>query len=91
MKVISSQAESAGALINRRATVQTKVVVPSFSTSSALFAQHFSILRELRKRVDAMKNALEDQQDQEASWRALEKIMSMLESACNFLNYTIQK
>ena len=67
------------------------MVVPSFSTSSALFAQHFSILRELRKRIDAMKNALEDQRDEEASWRALEKIMNILEAACNFLNFPIQK
>lgn len=45
-----------------------KVVVPSFGTCSALFSQHFSILRELKKKIEKYKNMFEEQRDDENSW-----------------------
>ena len=31
-----------------------KIIVPSFSTTSALFSQHFSILRDLKKKIEGL-------------------------------------
>ena len=36
-------------------TKNVKVVVPSFGTCSALFSQHFSILRELKKKIEKIQ------------------------------------
>ena len=67
-----------------------KVVVPSFGTCSALFSQHFSILRELKKKIEKYKNMFEEQKDEETSWNCLENIMKVLETALAFLNFPIQ-
>mmetsp|Transcript_561 Transcript_561/g.489 ORF Transcript_561/g.489 Transcript_561/m.489 type:complete len:336 (-) Transcript_561:38-1045(-) len=67
-----------------------KVVVPSFGTCSALFSQHFSILRELKKKIEKYKNMFEEQKDEENSWNCLENIMKVLETALAFLNFPIQ-
>ena len=32
-----------------------KIIIPSFKTTSKLFAQHFQILRDLRHRIDLLK------------------------------------
>ena len=32
-----------------------RIIIPSFWTTSKLFAQHFSILRELKHRIDLLK------------------------------------
>ena len=67
-----------------------KIVVPSFSSSTALFAQHFSIIRELKKRVEALRNSCVEQRDEENSWIALEKVLGLLDAALRFLNFPIQ-
>jgi hypothetical protein len=67
-----------------------KVVVPSFGTCSALFSQHFSILRELKKRIEKYKNTYEEQRDDDNSWNCLENIMKVLDTALAFLNFPIQ-
>ena len=67
-----------------------RVVVPSFSTCSALFSQHFSILRELKKKIQKYKNMYEEQRDEENSWNCLENVMKVLDTALAFLNSPIQ-
>lgn len=37
-----------------------RIIIPSFSTTSKLFRQHFFILRELRHRIDLLKQAYEN-------------------------------
>ena len=39
---------------------RTKIVVPSFRTTSKLFSQHFYILRELKHKIELLKQAYED-------------------------------
>ncbi|CAI2376513.1 unnamed protein product [Moneuplotes crassus] len=67
-----------------------KVVVPSFGTCSALFSQHFSILRELKKKIEKYKNMFAEQKDEENSWNCLENVMKVLDTALAFLNFPIQ-
>jgi hypothetical protein len=33
------------------------ILVPSFSTTSAIFTQHFLILKDLKKRIEGLKKA----------------------------------
>lgn len=42
-------------------SIETKLLIPSFSASTALFAQHFSILRELKKNIDDLKKQMPSQ------------------------------
>mmetsp|Transcript_11438 Transcript_11438/g.17228 ORF Transcript_11438/g.17228 Transcript_11438/m.17228 type:complete len:114 (-) Transcript_11438:317-658(-) len=34
---------------------RTKIIIPSFNTTSKLFTQHFQILRELKHKIDLLK------------------------------------
>lgn len=45
-----------------------RIIIPSFTTTSKLFRQHFYILRELRHRIDLLKQAYEDQRAIDRSW-----------------------
>ena len=37
-----------------------RIIIPSFGTTAKLFAQHFHILRELRHKIDLLKQAYEN-------------------------------
>ena len=66
-----------------------RIIIPSFSTTSALFSQHFGILRDLRRCIDGLKKAYYSQRDEERSWEQVEKILNVLDSACKFLDFPI--
>jgi len=55
-----------------------------------LFSQHFSILRELKKKIEKYKNLFEEQRDEDNSWNCLDNIMKVLDTALAFLNFPIQ-
>ena len=46
----------------------TKIIVPSFKTTEDVFKNHFSILRDLRHKIDLLKQAYEDQRSLDRSW-----------------------
>ena len=48
-----------------------RIVIPTFQTTSKLFVQHFQILRELKHRIDLLKQAHEDQRSMERSWEQI--------------------
>ena len=41
-----------------------KIIIPSFNTTGKLFTQHFHILRELKHRIDRLKQAYESQRSE---------------------------
>eukprot|EP00828_Plagiopyla_frontata_P021586 TRINITY_DN28172_c0_g1_i2.p1 TRINITY_DN28172_c0_g1~~TRINITY_DN28172_c0_g1_i2.p1 ORF type:complete len:429 (-),score=45.32 TRINITY_DN28172_c0_g1_i2:28-1314(-) len=57
--------------------------------SSTLFAQHFSILRELRQYCQQFKQAVKTELDQEALWKHFDNILNILEAGCQFLNFPV--
>jgi hypothetical protein len=61
--------------------VDTKLVIPSFNASTALFAQHFSILRELKKNIEELKRKKEAAEIKERD-AVIDKIINHLDSAC---------
>ena len=40
---------------SHKKVAENKLALPSFNQTTALFAQHFSILRELKKNIDDLK------------------------------------
>ena len=61
--------------------------MPSFGTTGALFARHFDILRNLKRRIVLLKQAFETQQDEERTWDQVGLILKTLEKGCHFLNF----
>ena len=61
--------------------------MPSFGTTGALFARHFDILRNLKRRIVLLKQAFETQQDEERTWDQVGQILKTLEKGCQFLNF----
>lgn len=62
-----------------------QILVPSFGTTSTLFARHFDILRSLKRRIDLLKQAYEHQLDEGKSWDQVSQILQVLEKGCQFL------
>lgn len=64
-----------------------RIIIPSFSTTSKLFRQHFFILRELRHRIDLLKQAYEDQRAIDRSWEQINQILEILEQGIHYLDF----
>ena len=59
-------------------------------SSSSMFAQHFSILRELRHYCLQLKDAVKNENDLDVVWKHMDNIINILEVGCQFLNFPIQ-
>ena len=64
-----------------------QILVPSFGTTGALFARHFDILNNLKRRILLLKQSHDDQRANELSTEQIEKIIKVLDKACNFLSF----
>ena len=65
----------------------TKIIIPSFKTTSKLFAQHFQILRELNHKLQLLKKSKDKQRSEDQSWYQIDEIISVLDSGIKFLNF----
>ena len=66
---------------------EKEIVVPSFGHTGALFARHFDILRNLKRRIHLLKQAYQTQVDSERSWDQVALIIKTLEKGCKFLDF----
>lgn len=64
-----------------------QIVIPSFNTTSKLFAQHFHILRELKYRIDRLKQAYDDQRSGTRSWEQIDEVRKILTRAVYYLDF----
>ena len=64
-----------------------RIIIPSFGTTAKLFAQHFHILRELRHKIDLLKQAYENQRSEDRSWFQIDEILKVLAYATYFLDF----
>ena len=64
-----------------------KIIIPSFETTSKLFAQHFHILRELRHQIELLRQSKDDQRSLERSWYQIDRILHVLSEGCLFLDF----
>lgn len=69
---------------NKEVSLQNdkEIVVPSFGTTGALFARHFDILRNLKRRIILLQQAYKNQQDEQRTWDQVSAILSILEKGC---------
>lgn len=58
-------------------------------TASTLFAQHYSIIRELLGYCEKFKEELASRNDLEEVWRNLDLLMSILDAGCHFLRFPV--
>lgn len=58
-------------------------------SATSLFAQHYSILRELRNYCVKFRDELLSRNDLEAVWRNLELLMGILDAGCHFLKFPL--
>lgn len=58
-------------------------------SASTLFAQHYSIIRELLGYCTKFKEELASRNDLEEVWKNLDLLMSILEAGCHFLKFPI--
>ena len=68
-------------------TGDKQIIVPSYGTTGALFARHFDILRNLKRRILLLKQAFESQADEDRTWSHVEKIIQVLNKGCDFLQF----
>ena len=58
-------------------------------SATTLFAQHYSILRELKAYCTKFKEELTKRDDLESVWRNLDSLMGILDAGCHFLRFPI--
>lgn len=63
-----------------------KIIIPSFSTTSAIFTQHCMVLKDLKKRIDALKFSYFKQRAEDRSWELIERILDVLDKGTQFLD-----
>lgn len=68
-------------------SIKNQLIVPSFSTTSQIFSQHLAILRELKHKILLLKKSYEFQRNIEQSWKNIDKIIFVIEKACEYLDF----
>ena len=56
--------------------------MPSFETTAELFSEHFLVLRELKYKIDLLKQAYFGQMDKKKTWKQVDEIISVLNAGC---------
>ena len=59
-------------------------------STSTMFAQHFSILREMKNLVDQFRDVIKKESDNDVLRRNFEDVYSVLERGCHFLQFPIK-
>lgn len=59
-------------------------------SSSALFAQHFSIIREMKSYCQDFREKLDSEQEHAEIWKCFDNICRVLNTGCQFLNFPVQ-
>ena len=65
---------------------QKNIVVPSFGTTSALFIRHLGTLKQLKRRVDLLKQSYYKQMDAQRCWHQIDTIIDVMDSALVYLD-----
>jgi hypothetical protein len=65
--------------------------VPSFETTARIFQEHFIILRELRNKIELLKQAYFGQMDKKKTWEQVDQIIKVLNTGCMYLDFPKDK
>jgi hypothetical protein len=58
--------------------------------TSALFAQHYSLIRELKMYAQEFKQLIESESDIKEVWKGFENLSTVLDTGCQFLSFPVQ-
>ena len=58
--------------------------------TSTLFAQHYTLIRELKNYVKDFRVLLKDESDVREVWKHFESLATILDTGCQYLNFPIQ-
>lgn len=79
------------------ASVDKKTVVAKqpdntlrLDNTSALFAQHYSLIRELKIYTAEFKTLIESESDIKEVWKGFENLATVLDTGCQFLSFPVQ-
>ena len=64
-----------------------QIIIPSFKTTIKLFEEHLSILKELKRKIDLLKQAYYGQMDKKKTWEQVDEIIVVLKTGCQFLDF----
>lgn len=68
------------------ASSHKQIMVPNMGSISKVFSEHLIIVRDLKLKLEELKQAYISQQDQKRSWEKTEQIITLLRNACTFLD-----
>lgn len=58
--------------------------------TSSLFAQHYSLIRELKLYMQEFKQLIESEADIKEVWKGFENLSTVLDTGCQFLSFPVQ-
>lgn len=58
--------------------------------TSSLFAQHYSLIRELKLYMQEFKQLIESESDIKEVWKGFENLSTVLDTGCQFLSFPVQ-
>lgn len=64
-----------------------EIIVPSFGTTAKIFTQHFAILRDLKHKIELLKQSYEYQRSEDRSWENVNQILGVIEQAMYYLDF----
>ena len=76
---------------NQLGMSKKQVMVPSFETTAKLYQEHFLILRELKHKIDLLKQAYYGQMDKRKTWEQVDSILEVLVVGMAFLDFPLGK
>ena len=67
-----------------------QIIVPSFKTTAKIFNEHYLILKDLKHRIDLLKQAYFDQMEKKKTWEQVDEIIKVLKKGCDYLDFPIE-
>lgn len=87
-KILNAAFQTAPQMTQEDKTITDKsIIIPSFATTSAIFTQHFMILKDLKKRIEGLKKAYYRQREEARAWELVDHILLILDSGVKYLDF----
>ena len=74
---------------NQLGLSKKQLMVPSFDTTAKIFGQHFLVMRELKHKIDLLKQAYYGQNDRKKTWEQVDRIVEVLTVGQHYLDFPL--
>lgn len=92
-KLVKKKTEGEASTLSKAEEQTKNEILPALNASSAMFAQHFSILRELKRKCATYATTiekLEQEKETKKVWESFKEVHKVLDLACQFLDFPIE-